>query len=397
MERIENLILGATLAGLATATVASATTATTATAHPGHERPELHGADAESASENFEGLDFDLSEHLTVSGIIVGAYQFQEVSGAGENAGAITIRPSFDLAVSDLDHFHATVALAGGNQVNDVSPFSIAPWAADLEDDLRDINGSGRDFLQTAWYRRTFGFEGGSLNIIGGIIDSSEYLDQNAFANDEYVHFMNEVFVNSSQNFLPSYDVGLAMELSSGAWSVNAAVMRVSENEDGNDHLFAGVQVGHRSENAFGEVNHRLTVSWTDDECLDPSGMDTEGLLGLTYSYDQMVSEHLGIWARAGLQDDSAAVAHDMLVSLGLHLGGSAWGRPQDELGVGYGWLEGGNTGVDRTQVAEAYMRFGLGGSIAATLDVQYIDDAYDMAANDVDGLVLGGRLTVEF
>lgn len=387
-----NSNLGFTLAaaaGLATASPCLATAT-----HPGHEQPYRHG---DQRSENVEGLDFDLSEHLTVSGIIVGAYQFQEVSGASENAGAITFRPSFDLAVSDVDHFHATVALAGGDSVNDMNPFSVGPWAADLEGDLEDINGSGRDDLQTAWYRRTFGFEGGELHITGGIIDSSEYLDQNAFANDEYVQFMNEVFVNSSQNFLPSYDTGVAMEYSSGAWSINAAVMRVAENEDGNDYLFAGAQVGYTTENAFGEVNHRLTVSWAEDEFLDPTGMTTEGLLGLTYSYDQMVSDQLGVWARAGWQDDSAAVTHDLLLSGGINLNGAAWGRPQDDLGVGVAWLDGGNTGVDTTQVAEAYMRFGLGGSMAATVDVQYLDDSMEMAGNDVDGFVLGGRVTVEF
>ena len=43
----------------------------------------------------------------------------------------------------------------------------------------------------------TFGFgEDHTLGATGGIIDSTDYLDENAFANDEYTQFMSEALVN---------------------------------------------------------------------------------------------------------------------------------------------------------------------------------------------------------
>ena len=63
----------------------------------------------------------------------------------------------------------------------------LAPWSADLEDDVKDINGRGRNYLLTAWYRHDFPITpNNTLSATLGLIDATEYLDTNAFANDEY-------------------------------------------------------------------------------------------------------------------------------------------------------------------------------------------------------------------
>jgi porin len=43
-----------------------------------------------------------------------------------------------------------------------------------------------------------------------------------------------------------------------------------------------------------------------------------------------------------------------------MNISGKLWGREQDKIGIGYGYLDGGNTGVDKSQVVEGYVRFGL-------------------------------------
>ena len=88
-----------------------------------------------------------------------------------------------------------TLSAAAGNGLNGVNPFSLAPYADDLEDDLKDINGRNRDYLLEAWYKRTFMFSDDmKLAVTGGIIDSTGYIDDNAFANDETGQFMNDIF-----------------------------------------------------------------------------------------------------------------------------------------------------------------------------------------------------------
>ena len=81
-------------------------------------------------------------------------YQFELVDGADQDGGSILVRPSLDLALTDVDHVHLTLAFAGGDGVNDVTSFEAGAWFADLESDLRDVNGAGRDHLQMLWYRR---------------------------------------------------------------------------------------------------------------------------------------------------------------------------------------------------------------------------------------------------
>ena len=61
-----------------------------------------------------------------------------------------------------------------------VSAIELPPYNGPLEDDVKDINGSGRNYLLEGWYRRTFelGAEA-QLAVTGGIIDSTPYIDEN--------------------------------------------------------------------------------------------------------------------------------------------------------------------------------------------------------------------------
>lgn len=341
-------------------------------------------------------LKRSIEDRLTISGVMAGTYQFQAASGENLDGGIVTVRPTIEFELSDRDLLHLTFGLAGGNAINDVTSFALNPLAKDAEQDLKDINGSGRDYIQTAWYQHTTDFAGGSLAIVGGIIDSTEYLDQNSFANDEYNQFLNEAFVNAPVGFFQSYSPGVALAWTGDAWSVNASLMRVAENDDGEDFLHAGIQFGYRTENALGEGNYRVTMSWADSKFLDATGTTEEGRLAIVGSVDQMVSETVGVWGRLGMQDDAAAITHEWMLTGGVDVRGDGWGRPQDNAGLGLGWLDGGNAGVESTFVAEAYVRFALTEDIAFSLDAQYMDDSVAMG-DGLDGAIFGARLTYEF
>jgi porin len=90
-----------------------------------------------------------------------------------------------------MTNFFIKFGFAAGNGLDEISPFVIAPWAADLEDDVKDINSRNRDYLLTAWYKHTFQINANnSLARTGGLIDGTDYLDKNAFANDECIQFI---------------------------------------------------------------------------------------------------------------------------------------------------------------------------------------------------------------
>jgi hypothetical protein len=155
---------------------------------------------------SLKGLAYDVTNKLSIGGVISGAYQYQSVDDLSDvdNAGrgALPIQPEFSFMATERDEIFVKFGFAAGNGLNEKSPFVLASWGADLEDDVKDINGRSRDYLLTAWYNHTLQFGGdGSLALSGGIIDATDYLDENAFANDEFTQFMNEALVNAPNAF----------------------------------------------------------------------------------------------------------------------------------------------------------------------------------------------------
>ena len=350
---------------------------------------------------------YDVTDRFSVGAVLAGSGQCQGLSDdAGANdecKGAIPLQMELSLRPTENDEFFTKFGFATGNGLNSSddrfrSPFVLATWAADLEDDVEDINGRSRDYLLTGWYKHTFRMnDESSLGLSFGIIDSTDYLGENAYANDEFTQFMNEAFVNNTQSFLPSYDAGGAVAWDSGNWSLRGVVMNVGENDNGNEYNFLGATVGYGAENSQGEGNYRLTVTTTNDKFTNESGTGDESLLGVGLSFDQQLGDHLGAFTRIGWQDDDAAVTYETLVSGGLDINAGLWSRSDDNIGVGLAWLDGGNLDVDETYVFETYYRAVFGDHIAVTADVQWMSDKYNSGGDDAEGWIFGLRATSEF
>ena len=341
-------------------------------------------ASGDADAEDEGGLSW-FDDRLTLALLFAGAYQYQFVGGGtddDEGGAAGIAQAEIGFAVTEADEIFAKLGFAAGNGINDGSAFVLAPFAADLHDDVLDINGRGRDYLLTAWYKHTFTFsDDHTLGLTGGIIDATDYLDQNTFANDEYTQFMNEALVNGPNGFAPSYDYGGAIEWAIGDWSVNTVIMRVGENDDGNEFTFVGGQLGRRVDTPWGEGNYRLIVLWASSDFLDTSGTSQKSRLAVLFSADQRFGEILGAWVRIGGQDDGAAITYESLFSGGVDISGTLWGRADDNLGVGYGFLNGGNVGVERTHVLEMYLRLAVLEMLAVTIDAQYMVDDFSSGA----------------
>jgi len=157
---------------------------------------------------------YEINDKLSIGGVMAGAYQYQDIDPEFDDfesvgRGALPIQPEISFTPTGKDQIFAKFGFAAGNGLNEKSPFLLAPWAADLEDDVKNLNGRNRDYLLTVWYKHTFEFsEDFTVALTGGIIDATEYLDENVFANDEFTQFMNQAFVNGPISFLPSYDTG---------------------------------------------------------------------------------------------------------------------------------------------------------------------------------------------
>jgi hypothetical protein len=116
------------------------------------------------------------------------------------------------------------------------------------------------------------------------------------------------------------------------------------------------VQLGYTLNTALGKGNCRIIGAFTNSEFLDAAGLNKESRRAVVLSCDQELGEIVGAWIRFSFGNDKAAVDFKDLYSGGLNISGKLWGREQDNAGVGYASLKGGNTRLDQTQAAERSM-----------------------------------------
>ena len=346
-------------------------------------------------------LGIEITDKLSTEGVLAGVFQYQDLKDAPEftntGRGAVSFQPEFNYEPTQKDELFVKLGFADGNALNDVSPFVLRPWAAALEDDVKNINGTSRDYLLTAWYKHTFEFsQKYALGITAGLIDATDYLDDNAYSNDEYTQFMNEALVNGPNAFLPSYDIGGTFEWDMGNLSLDGVLMHINENADGNSFNFYGVQLHDRLENALGKGNYRVLVDWSSADFLDPEGLSLERRSAITLSFDQEIGKMLGAWIRFGWQDDKAAVNFTSIYSGGIDIKGKLWGREKDNIGIGYALLAGGNQDLEKTQVAETYIRFVLHKYFVLTLDVQYMREELNSGGGP-KGFICAIRMAAHF
>ena len=243
----------------------------------------------------------------------------------------------------------------------------------------------------------TFGFGNKTtLAVTGGIIDATDYLDENAYANDEYTQFMNGALVNGPNAFLPSYDIGAALWFNHKDFELSGVFMNMGENDAGNSYNFFGLQLGYILRTMLGAGNYRVILGATGKDFPDPDGQSEEGRKCLLLSFDQQLGSNYGAWLRMGTQDDAAAISYKNIYSGGIYISGQLWGRQNDNVGIGYAYLNGGNTDLDSSRVLEAYIRFMLNEYLAFTMDIQYMNDDY-ATAETTKGYLYGMRMAAEF
>ena len=354
------------------------------------------------------GFSYEINDKFSIGGVIAGIYQYQSINDApgyeNEGRGFLNFEPEASYTPTEHDELFAKLGFGAGNGLNEEgrSPFVFYPWGGNVQDDYKDINGRNRDYLLTAWYKHTFEFsEHHTLGLTGGIIDATDYLDENAFSNDQFTQFMNQALVNGPNAFLPSFDIGGAVEWELGAFSLKGVAMAMGSNgEEGEldePYNYYGIQFGYKVDFGLGEGNYRLLVDTTSSGFSNVAGTKMVPMACTLISFDQQLGKILGTWLRFGWQlDDEVAIVCKDLYSGGLNIGGKLWGREGDNVGIGYAHLRGGNLELDHTNIFEAYGRFALTNIFAITGDIQYMKDSMK-EGDSPNGWIFGLRATAEF
>lgn len=342
----------------------------------------------------------ELTSNLFLDGTLSAAAQCQRLSSetAGNDTckGAVPFQPKLTYQPTGNSRLFLKLGFAAGDGLNQVTPFNIPPWGADLESDVENINGSGRNHLLEAWYQHVI--TPGSRNRLGftfGLIDATQYLDQNAYANDEYVKFMNPALSNAPNALLPSYDPGIAAEWFIGNWSFTGVVMDVHQLNAPENYAFYGAQVGYKLETGLGTGNYRVLVNAGRNR-VDQTGTIQQKNDILLVSADQRLGRIVGAFARVGWRIDDQPINYRAIYSGGVDINGSAWNRVLDNVGIGLVYLEGANNTVTSTRIAEIYYRLVANPFLAFTGDIQYNRDDY-VSAPTAEGMVFSARATVNF
>ena len=351
---------------------------------------------------NIRAYAMEVSDKFSIGGVISGVYQYQDLNDTtnfkNTGRGAIIVQPEFSFTPSEKNEIFIKFGFAAGNALNDgTSPFALTPWAADVEMDVKNINGRSRDYLLNAWYKHILQFgEGFKLGLSGGIIDATDYIDENAYSSDEFTQFMNKALVNAPNVFLPSYDIGIAVEWDYGNLGINGVVMNLGNNDQGRSTNYFGSQLSYQLETGLGQGNYRVIYNRSSEDFDNPAENKLEAKKILMISFDQKLGDILGAWIRFGWQDDRAKINYKNLYSGGLNVDGGLWHREADNIGLGYAILDCGNQDIDTSEIFEVYYRLAFNDYIACSFDLQYLKD--DMKTGDSPrGFVYGVRMTAEF
>jgi len=353
------------------------------------------------------GLSYEINDQFSIGGVAAGVYQYQSVSDAPDTKslgrGLLAFQPQISFTPTQHDELFVKFGFAAGNGLMEggKSPFILTPWAGDTEDRVKNIDGRNRNYLLTAWYRHTFEFaHSHSLAFTAGIIDATDYVDDNVFANNEYTQFLNQALVNAPNSFVPSYDYGGVVEWQMGGFKATGLAMALGSNgqKGSQDEPYNAyfVELEQRVGSRLGEGTYRLLLGMSSVDFFDPQGTKKERRRCVLISFDQELGEILGAWIRMGWQDEEAAINYKNIYSGGLNIGGNLWGRKQDNIGIGYAHLKGGNLDADHTHVFETYIHIALTDIFAITGDIQYMKDAM-RAGDSPNGWIFGLRATAQF
>lgn len=95
-------------------------------------------------------IGYDITNEFSINGILAGAYQYQSGNDINDiGRGALPFQLELSYRPTERNEIFTKFGFAAGNGLNDVTEFNFAPWAADLEHDITDINGRNRDYLLT--------------------------------------------------------------------------------------------------------------------------------------------------------------------------------------------------------------------------------------------------------
>jgi carbohydrate-selective porin OprB len=262
-------------------------------------------------------------------------------------------------------------------------------------------------WLEEAYYGHTFC--DGTINFFVGKTEPFVFIDNNVFANDEYTQFVGKPFVNNpvldgenqfapiaAASFSPVDGIAVtALGASSSYRNAPPGVDQKSIYSQVFVQPLVAAQLAYSPMLGDRQGNYRVYYWNATYPHTNTAGDTSPNGWGVGLSFDQKVTERLGLFARLGY---SSKEAYDTswFWSLGANLKGIIPSRDKDELGIGIAGLKGtvapDNTGTELH--TELYYRIALTEHFAVSPDLQYVTNPLGNAHNSN---VFAGMVRVQF
>jgi hypothetical protein len=291
---------------------------------------------------------------------IVNGTVYQQISSYGAFYNSTNLFFTYGITAVDEIFFNGSVVLGNGivKHAENLG-YSISPTGADMQNDVENINGTGRKHILELWYHRTLG----KLDIVLGLIDSTAFVDENDYANDQNIQFLNSAFTNNPVAPLPSYNPGVYIRYSKGNTEYKLVIID-NEPEDGTSTIFQfntninGLNLRPYIYNVFGsdETNNGFGFS----------GDYTKG--------------KLGFFVRVGIPFEK----QNSFFSFGIEKRKVWFGK--DKIGIGFGIIN----KEKNAYISEFYYTKNLMKHVSITGDIQYMKEFRD-------DIILGGRLYLSY
>ena len=234
----------------------------------------------------------------------------------------------------------------------------------------------GEDIIYEAWYQHKFLDD--KLSLTAGKIDFTNYFDANDIAGCECTQFLAGGFVWNPAIEWADNALGMVADIAlSENLYFRAGAIGTNNWEDVLSHPFAIAEIGLSGEwphpgnyRVYSWLNASRHDKWEDQTAGVTSG-DTAW--GAGFSFDQYITEDIGLFARVGYQADDY-YSYDLFWSFGGNITGKRWNRPDDALGIAYGVAN----------LSDEYKTFETGqGNDFITEDEKHIEVYYRLQVNE--------------
>ena len=225
--------------------------------------------------------------------------------------------------------------------------YSIYTTGDDLESYLKDINETGRKYLLELYYQKKFN----KFVFIGGLIDSTAFIDTNNYANDEHIQFLNSAFINNPIAVLPSYNLGIYLKYKlTDEDSVSTVLM---DNSPEDESVFIGEY--ERETDIYGLRIYGFQTTKTNQN-------------GIGLSSDYKLEKDLGVFFRGGYSNTN----YDLFLSSGFEKFKILYDK--DSLGFAVGFVNG-KEDTKNIYISEIFYEIKPKEFLAITFDLQYMKE----------------------